>query len=188
MTRVRALLAVGTLAAVLAACDRKQPDAAPASAAPTAPAPAATSAAAVSVPEGRFVALSNTAMGVTGDLEAAAGRFKFGQGQTYAVSGVGVLKAAAAYASTKASFASLINVPDAADLTVLKVDSEDPGKARNGGFCGADKTTWLVTHHGVDGGGSPALFVVAFKGLVPPGETSAETDLCGTFMFGPASS
>lgn len=188
MTRACTLLAVGTLAAVIAGCDRKQPDAEPQPAAPAATAPAAASAAAVSVPEGRFEALSNTAMGVTGDLEAAGGQLKFGQGQTYTVTGAGVLKAAAAYASTKASFASLINVPDAADLTVLKVDGEDPAKARNGGFCGTDKTTWLVVHQGVDGGGSPALFVMAFKGLVPPGETSAETDLCGTFMYGPKSS
>lgn len=188
MACARTLAAVAMLAAAVAGCDRKQPDAEAQPAAPAATAPAATLAAAVSVPEGRFSALSNTAMGVTGDLEAAGGQLKFGQGQTYTVTGVGVLKAAAAYASTKASFASLINVPDAADLTVLKIDDEDPAKARNGGFCGADRTTWLVMHQAIDGGGSPALFVMAFKGLVPPGETSAETDLCGTFMYGPKSS
>lgn len=43
----------------------------------------------------------------------------------------------------------------------------------------------LVAHRGVDGGGSPAFFLMAFKGVAAPSESSPESDLCGTFMYAP---
>lgn len=178
-------LALGAAVVVLAACGRPAEKAPEAPAAPAAETPPAAPTPAVAIPEGRFEAITNTAMGVTGDLDAAGGTFKFAQGQSYGLAGEATLKAAAPYASTKASFASLINVPDTADLSVLKVTSEDKGAARNGGLCGADATTYLVTHRGVDGGGAPAFFVMAFKGAAAPSGASAETDLCGTFMYAP---
>lgn len=185
MRPARVLLAIGALA--VAGCDGK-PAAVESSASgqeQASPPPAATPPPALAMPQGRFEAITNTAMGVTGDLDASGREFRFAQGQAYRLAAVGRLKASAAYASTKASFASLINVPDTADLAVLKVESEDKGKARNGGFCGADRTTFLVAHRGVDGGGSPAFFLMAFKGVAAPSESSPESDLCGTFMYAP---
>lgn len=181
-------LALGAALLLQAGCDRKPaaPPAAPAPPAATmtpAPAPVAVP---VTPPEGKFDAITNTAIGVTGDMTAAGGALTFAQGQSYTLVGEGHLKGADPYASTKASFASLINVADNADLQVFKVTKEDPAKARNGGFCGKDvATTYLVTHQGVDGSGSPALFMIAFKGAAAPSAASAETDLCGTFMYGP---
>lgn len=187
---MRTLSIVLAGALLLAACDRKPAqDAAPAptaaAVAPAAPEPAATSPAPVAPPSGEFDAISTTAMGVTGDLTAADGAVTSAQGQSYSLSGVSTLKAAEDYAATKASFASLINVPGDADLSLFKVVAEDPGKARNGGFCGKTPTTYLVTHSGVDGGGQPAYVVVAFSGAAPPSAASAETELCGTFMYAP---
>lgn len=179
----RALILAALLA--VAACDRPAQPAADAptpAAADPAPAPVA---AAIIVPDGKFDAISNTAMSVTGDLTAQNGAFTFAQGQTYRLEGAALAVGADAYATTKASLASLINVADTAELKVLRVTSEDPGKARNGGFCGKDKTTFLVTHDGVDGSGGPAFFIMAFKGAAAPSETSPETDLCGTFMYAP---
>lgn len=180
-------LALGGVLLLQAGCDRK-PTTGPA---PTA-APVATSQtpsanlAPVTAPEGKFDAISNTALGVTGDMAAAGGILSFAQGQTYNLVGEGRLKGSDPYASTRASFASLIDAADGSDLQVFKVAKEDPAKARNGGFCGAGvATTYLVIHQGVDGGGSPALFVMAFKGAARPSVTSAEADLCGTFMYGP---
>lgn len=180
-------LALGAALLLQAGCDRKPaaPPAAPAAPVATAPAPAPV-AVPVTPPEGKFDAITNTALGVTGDMTAAGGALTFAQGQSYSLVGEGHLKGSDAYASTKASFASLINVADSADLLVFKVAKEDPAKARNGGFCGKGvATTYLVTHQGVDGGGSPALFVMAFKGAAAPSAASAEADLCGTFMYGP---
>jgi hypothetical protein len=183
--RGRIALALGAMLMLQAGCDRKPaaPPSEPAAAPVAAPAPVVVPA---TPPEGEFDAISNTALGVTGAMTAADGELTFAQGQAYSVSGEGRLKGAAPYASTKATFASLINVADAADLQVLKVTREEPGKARNGGFCGKGvATTYLVTHEGVDVGGSPALFVIAFKSGAPPSEATAEGDLCGAFMYGP---
>jgi len=178
--------ALGVLS--LAACDRAAEPAASAAQSPVeAPDTPSrpTPVSAVLAPEGQFDAISNTAMSVTGDLTGAAGGLTFSQGQEYGLSGVAIGKAADGYADTKASFASLINVPDTAEIRVFKVTREEKGKARNGGLCGADATTHVVTHQGVDSTGGPALFVIAFKGAAPPGATSPETGLCGTYMYAP---
>ncbi|WP_312164079.1 hypothetical protein [Phenylobacterium sp.] len=178
-------LALGALLLLQAGCERKPAAPPTPPAAPTAAPPEAL-AVPVTPPEGRFDAISNTALGVTGDMTGAAGVLTFAQGQSYGLVGEGRLKGSDPYASTKASFASLISVADSADLEVFKVTKEDPAKARNGGFCGKGvATTYLVTHQGVDIGGAPALFVMAFKGASAPGAASAEADLCGTFMYGP---
>jgi hypothetical protein len=179
--------AVACVALLLAAgCDGKPAEAPPAKPAASASARAeAPPTVTIPAPEGAFDAISNTAMGVTGDLTASAGTLKFALGQTYSVEGVSTLKASSAYASTKASFASLINVPETAGLSVFKVVAQDAGTARNGGFCGATPTTYLVTYVGADGSGAPALIVIAFSGAAPPDATSSETELCGTFMYAP---
>lgn len=189
---VAAALAMATV--LLAGCNQAAKSANEPSQSPAAPvvapvaisAPSAVVMSAVTVPRGKFDAISNTAMGVTGDLSAADGGFAFSQGQTYSLEGVGEAKGADPYASTKASLASLINIADTAALKVFRVTSEDRARARNGGFCGAEPTTFIVTHEGVDGGGSPALFLIAFQGLKPPSATSPEADLCGTFMYAPS--
>ncbi len=183
--RAAALACVSLLLA--AGCDRKPveapaaPTTPPASAPVEAPLPAAT----IAAPEGAYDAISNTAMGVTGDLAGSGGALKFAQGQSYRLEGLATVKAAGAYAATKASFASLINVPETADLSVYRVTAEDPGQARNGGFCGKAPTTFLVTYAGADGSGVPALVVIAFSGPSAPGATSPEAELCGTFMYAP---
>ena len=184
MTRHLLVASVGALALLQAGCDRQQ-TAAPAAPADAPAIPAPSPAVEVLAPEGQFEAVTNTAMGVTGDLTAAAGGLTFEQGQSYGLSGLALAKGADPYADTKASFASLINVPDAAELRVFKVTREEKGSARNGGLCGGDPATYVVTHQGVDGGGSPALFVIAFKGAAAPAATTAETDLCGTYMYAP---
>ncbi|MBB3890257.1 hypothetical protein GGQ61_000954 [Phenylobacterium haematophilum] len=178
--------ALACLSLLLAAgCDRKpaEPPAAPPASVPVAEAPAP--AAPVVGLEGAYAAISNTAVGVTGDLTASAGTLRFAQGQSYRLEGVSTLKGARAYASTQGSFAGLIDVPDTADLSLFKVMAEDPGKARNGGLCGATPTTYLVTYVGVDGSGAAGLFVIAFSGQAAPGANSPEAELCGTFMYAP---
>lgn len=175
---MRAAPAAALLA--LAACDRPPPSVPPAKAASQAEAPPA-----IAVPTGTFDAISNTAMGVTGNLVATPAGFAFARGQAYDLTGAGTVKGADPYASSGASFASLINVPDTADLLVFKVTREDPAKTANGGFCGAEPATFLAVHQGVDGSGAPALFILAFKGASAPGATTPETNLCGTFMYAP---
>lgn len=184
---VAAALAVATVS--LAGCNQAAKPAGEPSQSPEAvitPAAISTPSPIVTAPRGTFDAISNTAMGVTGDLSAADGDFAFSQGQTYRLEGVAEARGADPYASTKASLASLINIADTAVLKVFRVTGEDRARARNGGFCGAEPTTFILTHEGVDGGGSPALFLIAFKGPNPPSATSPEADLCGTFMYAPS--
>ncbi len=169
-----------------AGCDRATaPTPAPVVAAESAPASPALPPP-VTVPTGKFDAISTTAMGVTGDLTGTSDGFVFSQGQTYGLVGTGQAKGADPFGATGDTLASMLGVPEAADLKVFRVTREDPAKARNGGFCGADSTTFILTSDGVDSGGAPALFLMAFKGANPPSATSAETDLCGTFMYAPS--
>jgi hypothetical protein len=187
--RVLAASAIALLGALQAGCGQPAAEQAepakPVQSPPAAVSPA-TTAASVTAPQGKFDAISNTAMGVTGDLSATGGGFAFSQGQTYGLEGVGTAKGADPYAVTKASFSSLINVPDAAVLDVFRITKEDHAQARNGGFCGAEPTTFIVTHEGVDSGGGPALFLIAFSGASPPSGNSPENELCGTFMYAPS--
>lgn len=187
MARHLLVASLGALALLQAGCDRAETPAAPAAPgeAPAGAAPGLAPISEVLGPEGEFDALSNTAMSITGDLSAAANGLTFAQGQSYGLSGVARATGADPYASAKASFASLVNVPDTGELRVFKVTREEKGSARNGGLCGKEATTYVVTHQGADSSGAPGLFVLAFKGAVPPGVDAAETDLCGTYMYGP---
>ena len=185
--RVLGAAALAMVVTLQAGCERSTEPAVPVpSPAVVAPAAPSVSTPTVAAPRGEFDAISNTAMGVTGDLSATGARFAFSQGQTYSLEGVGAVRGADPYAVTKASFSSLINVPDAAVLEVFRITKEDHAQARNGGFCGAAPTTFIVTHEGVDSGGAPALFLVAFSGANPPSGKSAENELCGTFMYAPS--
>lgn len=188
---MRTALALSASLLMLSACERAAPatepaqaeapvTATPASAPQTAPAPDTAT-----VPQGEFDAISNTAMGVTGGLTSAGGVLTFEKGQSYAIESVALARGADPYDSSKASFASLINTPVDAELRIFRVAKEEKGAARNGGLCGADSTTYVVAHQGVDSGGAPALFLVAFKSAPPPGATTDERDLCGTFMYAP---
>jgi hypothetical protein len=188
---MRTALALSATFLMLAACERAtpaaepaQPDVAviatPASAPKAAPAPDTAT-----VPQGEFDAISNTAMGVTGALTSAGGVLTFEKGQSYAIESVALARGADPYDASKASFASLINTAADAELRIFRVAKEDKGEARNGGLCGAESTTYVVAHQGVDSGGAPALFLVAFKSAPPPGATTEERDLCGTFMYAP---
>ena len=89
MRPARVLLAIGALA--VAGCDRK-PAAVESSASgqeQASPPPAATPPPALAMPQGRFEAITNTAMGVTGDLDASGREFRFAQGQAYRLAAVG---------------------------------------------------------------------------------------------------
>ncbi|KRB44585.1 hypothetical protein [Phenylobacterium sp. Root700] len=189
--RLSAFAALAVVGFIQTGCDRAaKPASEPAKPAETAAAPliapGPATGPAVVVPSGKFDAISNTAMGVTGDLRAEGGVFTFAQGQTYSLEGAGAAKAGDPYAVTKASLGSLINVPGTADLKVLRVTKEDPAKARNGGFCGADPTTFIVSYEGGDSSGASAMVLIAFKGPNPPSARSPEADLCGTFMYAPS--
>lgn len=185
--RVLAAAALAMLLALPAGCDRSAEPAKPVPAQPVAaPVAAGVPTPTLASPRGKFDAISTTAMGVTGDLSATEAGFAFSQGQTYGLEGVGTVGGADPYAVSKASFSSLINVPDAAVLDVFRVTKEDHAQARNGGFCGAAPTTFIATHEGVDTSGAPALFLVAFSGASPPSANSPENELCGTFMYAPS--
>lgn len=183
-----ALVGLALAVLVQAGCDRAdKPAAEPVvSAESTLAAPAVPAPASVTLPTGKFDAISTTAMGVTGDLTATSDGFVFSQGQAYGLVGAGKAKGADPYGATGDTLASVLGVPSTAEMKVFRVTKEDPAKARNGGFCGADPTTFIITSEGVDSGGAPALFLMAFKGAKPPSGTSAETDLCGTFMYAPS--
>jgi len=175
------IVSVALAAVALSACQRKaeppMATEAPAAKAATPPAPAP--------PSGKFDAISNTAMSVTGDLTASEDMLKFDQGQHYRVVGDSVAKGDDRFASSGATWSALMNIGEQAEVGIFRIVTEDPGLARNGGFCGKESATFLAIHQGADGGGAPALFVDAFTGEQPPGPTGAEANLCGTFMYAP---
>ena len=185
---MRTALALSAALMMLSACERAAPAAAPAESdvAVTRPEPAAAPAPdTATVPQGEFDAISNTAMGVTGALTSAGGVLTFEKGQSYAIESVALARGVDPYDASKSTFSSLINTPADAELRIFRVAKEDRGGTRNGGLCGTDSTTYVVAHQGQDSAGAPALFLMAFKSAPPPGATTDERDLCGTFMYAP---
>lgn len=147
--------------------------------------PAATAAPVLGAPQGRFTAISNTAMGVTGDMTIAGSVLTFAKGPIYALADGRALRGADAYAASGDTFASLLNAPAEAELKLFRaLTTGGPAPAQD--LCGQTPAAWIVLYEAGDVGGAPSVFLAPFSGANPPGPTGVETALCGTFMYAPA--
>ena len=70
------------------------------------------------------------------------------------------------------------------DMHAVISETIPPG-APNGGFCGADRTTFIAMASGINVAGTDIVSLAAFKGDVWPPKD--ETALCGTFNYAPPS-
>lgn len=180
-----------TLLAALAACQPEATDVAPVGVAPAEPPPAADAM--------RFMAHSQTARAVTGDVAFMAGprlnaddlpamRIKSNTGVTYDT----VLKLGGPDEATAIDWEYVFGVPvvtaanpppGAPNVELHLVTQERiPPSAPNGGFCGAESTVALALATGLTIDGERRMAIAAFRGAWPPKDESA---LCDVFSYRP---
>jgi hypothetical protein len=182
-------MAAFAASATLAAC---QPDAADVEpAAPAEPPPAANVM--------RFIAFSQTAKAVTGDVAFMAGprlnpddlpamRIKSNTGVTYdtVLSPRGPDEAAAIdweYVFGVPVVTAANPPPGAPNVELHTVTQERiPQGAPNGGFCGAEPAVAIALATGITVDGERRMSIAAFKGEWPPKDASA---LCDVFSYRP---
>jgi hypothetical protein len=161
----------------LAACG--QPTEAPGE--PSAPAEDAASSAAF---VGHYVAISNTAMSITGDLDLAPDVLSFGKG--FRIEGARIesgltadtdLSAGGGTIASGSGNTSVMNVElRHVDLVRVAADARDPQ------LCGeGTPVTHAIVAHGAE-----SLSVLVFSGAEAPGPNAHDTQLCGIFNYSPS--
>jgi hypothetical protein len=167
----RLILALGF---ILAACG--QTAVPPSESAPQAAAPAPSIV-------GNFAAMSNTAMSITGDLDATADVLSFGRG--FRIEGGRVeatLSPTSKLAAGQGSFADAtgnqsIETMELRQVALVRVAADAP----NPSLCGDASPTFVVLARGAD-----TLSLLVFSGIEPPGAGASATSLCGIFNYTPA--
>ncbi|UPT61059.1 MAG: hypothetical protein M0D54_11320 [Hyphomonadaceae bacterium JAD_PAG50586_4] len=132
---------------------------------------------------GNFIATSNTAMSITGDLEAAAEVLSFGRG--FRIEGGRVeaaLSPTSELAAGQGSFAEAtgsqsIEAMELRQVALVRVAADAP----NPSLCGEASPTFIVLARGAD-----LLSLLVFSGIEPPGAGASATSLCGIFNYMPA--
>ena len=175
----------------LAACQPEPTDTAPEPAAQVEPPPAVNAM--------RFMALSQTAKAVTGDVAFMAGprlnpddlpamRIKSNNGVTYDT----VLRPGGPEEATVIDWeyvfgvpvATAANPPPGAPNVELHIVTREqiPQGAPNGGFCGDESTYAIALATGLTVDGERRMAIAAFRGEWPPKDGSA---LCDVFSYSP---
>jgi hypothetical protein len=132
------------------------------------------------------MAVSTTAMGITGDLTLTVTTLTFGRGLAYETTPAASRKASDIYAKNAGTWVDLFAVDATTPIEVREVAAETvSAQAPNGGLCAPNKTTFIALASSPDSSNLPALKIAAFKASVTPGAEANETDLCGTFNYAP---
>ncbi len=172
------------LAALLcAACAR-----APEPAAPTPAAPPPTAEAPMPTPEapllaGAFIAVSTTAMGMTGDLEASADNLVFSKGARLETAYAGAALPNDSVIAGGDPFAAF--TPGLGDIRIelrrILVERADAGAAYQP-VCGGAPATFVALARDAAPTQVTALF---FSGADMPGPEARDSRLCGAFLYMP---
>jgi hypothetical protein len=169
-------LAVVIIAAMLAACT------------PPAPDEAATLAPVEQEETGFFgplIAVSNTAMSITGDVMVEPGRIVLAKGITLETEALGARDATNDINARGESYAQMAPGPTSLGVELRRVVNEVvTGDTPNGGgLCGAGVTTTYIALVG----DTPltALTLIAFSGAEAPAPEANDSAVCGTFMYQP---
>jgi hypothetical protein len=173
--------------AALAGCQAQAPTVAPQDAS-GAENPAAGSRLAGASPfDGRFNAISKTAMAITGDLTVKGDAITSSLGHSWTTAAGPEIAADAplnAAGDTLKGFLALEDEPSLF-VAVKAITAETvPATATNGGLCGQDKATYIAFVRRLDPADAhdSALFIAAFTGAGPPGPAS-NLAICATYTF-----
>jgi len=168
-------------ALALAACSQPAP-------APQAPAPAPVAAPAIDEVStaqedvaGPFIAVSTTAMSITGDMSFSDDTVSFMNGILLRTAHV---TTGAVFDAMNAAGDSFDDVAPGADNRVVDVRrvtaQEVSSDAAPGGLCGATAPTYVALVHDIP---IAKMAVVAFTGDAPPGRGAAADAVCATFSY-----
>lgn len=164
------------LALMLAAC------APPQTPAPSAPAPEAAAPAPPAI-TGAFTAMSNTAMGVTGDLDIAPDALSFARG--FRIEGGRIDASLGPNTDLSAGGGTIADGSgntSATEIELRRVENvRIAADARDPTLCGGATVTHVILARGTD-----ALSVLVFSGADAPGPNAHDTQLCGIYNYFPA--
>lgn len=169
--------AIAISALVLAACTPQETP-------PTAPAPETVADAQTSAFTGAYDAMSTTAMGVTGDLEATPDVLSFAKG--FRIEG-GRVESALAGDTDLSAGGGTIN--SGSGITVSEVELRRIENVRvaadapSPDLCGGAQASYVILGRGAD-----TLTLQVFSGADAPGPNAHDTELCGIYNFAPRGS
>lgn len=150
----------------------------------TPPPESAPQAAAAAQPiAGHFIAVSNTAMSLAGDLDVTPDVLSFGRG--FRIEGARVeaaLSPASELAAGQGSFADATGNPsietmELRQIALVRVAADAAAPS----LCGDAQPTFAVLARGAD-----TLSVLIFSGIETPGAGAQATSLCGIYNYQPA--
>lgn len=166
-------LAATFLILALAACTQPAPSAPESQA--EAPAPAAIT--------GQFIAISTTAMSITGDLDASADVLSFAKG--FRIEGGRIDAALGADTDLSADGGTLSGGSGIAAFDMIELRLVETVRiaadARDPNLCAGRAVSHVILARGDD-----ALSLQIFSGADAPGPNAHDTQLCGIYNFAPA--
>ncbi|HYE42362.1 MAG TPA: hypothetical protein VEA15_03125 [Caulobacteraceae bacterium] len=137
-------------------------------------------------PAPELAPMSSTAESITGPATFGQSAYTFGFGQRYAVAEPRTAGAGEPYGAGGDTWAALLQLPEDAEVTVVRVvDEQVPRGAPNGGLCGKDARTAWIAVAAVGEGPEARTAMAAFQGAIAPGSSMLDASLCGTFNYIP---
>lgn len=182
MRSAAAAVAMVAAAGVLASCGPR-PQAQEEPAAPASAAPAAVEML------GIFEAVSNTAMGMTGDITVDETSLRFEQGHVYATEVIGPLQPGEPLDAQGADLSLTLGLgadQDVEAIEVRRIASAAGAAAASaaGGLCGETGATHVVlVISAPTEGQAQSLWLAAFAGEDAPGPSAKDAALCGAFLY-----
>lgn len=158
----------------------------PTTATPPPAAPAAAEAPAPATLTGQFIAISNTAMSITGDLDLQANVLQFSKG--FRVEGGRIDSALTADTDLSAGSGTIASGSGNTSVQTIELRKIDlvrvAADARAPQLCGEGATV----SHVILAQGAQTLSVLVFSGADAPGPDAHDTQLCGIFNYAPSAS
>lgn len=137
-------------------------------------------------PQPELSPMSRTAESITGPAVFGESAYTFGFGQRYAVAEPRTAPASEAYSAAGDSWSALLQLPEDAEVTIVRVvDEQVPRGAPNGGLCGKEARTAWIARATVGEGPESRTAMAAFQGAVAPGTSMPDGSLCGTYGYIP---
>jgi hypothetical protein len=134
-------------------------------------------------PEGSFVAVSTTAMGITGDMTLSPGEIAFAEGQLLATEPAGPIGLTTPVDRSGDSFAKTMVLPMSLAIELRRVTAAASATgATPQALCGDATPTYVALAWDTP---VSAVSVAVFSGAQAPGPDATDTVLCGVFAYEP---
>lgn len=167
-------------ALILAACGQPEPPAQEAVADPSAPSAVHPNDLPADVAYGPLIAVSNTAMSITGDLSYTPALVSFANGIEVRTTRLATGAAFDLMAANGETFDAAAPGADDRTVDLRRVDGQTLTNSPQGGLCGDTAPSYIAILNDVARGD---VAVIAFTGADAPGATAVATAVCATYSY-----